>query len=123
MRKNNMLRYKNVPSIEFDLKYDYDADYSIKADFVYSKTTGEYYVTLHIRNNQIQQWNLMEKFENIIFDSDVKTIKTDIADYVINLIEEKELDYYMSRCEYEQECFDRGNSLFEKERLAGEREK
>ena len=115
-----MLRYKNVPSIEFNLKYDYDIDYSIKADFVYSKATNKYYVSLHIRHNQINQWNLMGKFENMAFTSDFKSIKSDIADYVTTLAKKKELDYYIARCEYEQKCFDRGNDLFEEERLVSE---
>ena len=112
-----MIRYKNVPSIEFNLKYDYSLDYSVKADFIYSKTTNKYYVSLHIRHNQIHQWNLMGRFENTPFDSDIKTIKSDIADYVTALVEKKELNYYIMRCEYEQKCFDRGNALFEEERL------
>ena len=115
-----MLRYKNVPSIEFNLKYDYDIDYSIKADFVYSKATNKYYVSLHIRHNQIHMWNLMGKFENMTFDSDIKSIKSDIADYVTSIVEKRELDYYIMRCEYEQKCFDRGNDLFEEERLVSE---
>lgn len=100
----NMLRYKNVPSIEFDL----GNGYMVKADYIYNRDTEKYYVTLHIRTTTVNQWNLMGKYENVEFDSDIKSIKGEIAKYVTELLTEGFFKYYMDRTDYELKCFDFG---------------
>lgn len=99
-----MLRYKNVPSIEFNLGNGYMA----KADYIYNRENEKYYVTLHIRSSLVNQWNLMEQYENLEFESDIKSIKSDIAKYVTVLLEKGLFQHYINRTTYELKCFDYG---------------
>ena len=106
-----MLRYKNVPSIEFTL----GNGYMVKADYIYNRKKEKYEVTLHIRDCQVDQWNLMGNYENIEFDSDMKYIKTDIAKYVTKLLDADQFSYYINRTDYELKCFDYGMEHMKKE--------
>lgn len=99
-----MLRYKNVPSIEFDL----GNGNMVKADYIYNRENEKYYVTLHIRATTVNQWNLMEQYENVEIESDIKTIKSDIAKYVTELLEKGLFQHYIDRTKYELKCFDFG---------------
>lgn len=106
-------RYRNVPSIEFDL----ENDYIVKAEYVINKDSGEYLVTFYIRQSQIGMWDQIDKATNIEFVSSYEFIKTDIAKYFTKLLIDGFFKYYIDRYIYQMKCFDRGNDLFESERL------
>ena len=106
-------RYRNVPSIEFDL----ENDYIVKAEYVFNKDSGEYLVTFYIRQSQIGMWDQIDKATNIKFVSSYEFIKTDIAKYFTKLLIDGFFKYYIDRYIYQMKCFDRGNDLFESEHL------
>lgn len=108
-----MIRYRNVPAIEFDLEYDY----KIKAEYVFDKELGKYIVTFYLRQSQVGMWDQIDKATDITFDSPCETIKTDIAKYFTKLLIKGFFQYYIDRYVYQMKCFDKGNDLYEKERL------
>lgn len=108
-----MTRYKNVPSIEFNL----ENDYQIKAEYIYDRAIEKYLVSFYIRQAQIRMWDQLDKATDIVFDSSREIIKTDIAKYFTKLLIEGFFKYYIDRYEYHMNCFDRGNDLYERERL------
>lgn len=108
-----MIRYRNVPSIEFDL----ENNYMVKAEFIFDKTVNKYQVSFYIRQNQIGMWDQIDKATDITFDSPRETIKADIAKYFTKLLIEGFFQYYIDRYVYQMKCFDKGNDLYEKERL------
>lgn len=109
-----MLRYKilNRDTIEIDL----ENDYKVIALANWNSRTKKYYVTLMLREKSIDNWALIEKAENIELRSNVKTIKKDMAQLVTDFFNKGAFTYYIERYEYELKCFDRGNTLFEKDR-------
>lgn len=108
-----MTRYRNVPSIEFDL----ENNYKVKAEYVFDKVSGKYIVTFYLRQSHVGMWDQIDKATNITFDSPRETVKTDIAKYFTKLLIEGFFQYYIDRYVYQMNCFDRGNDLYEKERL------
>lgn len=109
-----MLRYENIATVTISV--DLKNDYNIIAMANWNKDKSNYNVTLYIKRNDIDILDLIEKQENVEFDSDTKSIRTDIAKYITTLLTEGFFTYYINRYEYEQKCFDKGNELFEKER-------
>lgn len=110
-----MLRYEiiNRDTIEVDLQNDYKVIALAKWNYKEKK----YYVTLLIHEQSVDNWSLIEEPERISLESDVKSIKNDMATLVTNLLTEGFFKKYIKRYEYELKCFDRGNELFEKERM------
>lgn len=108
-----MTRYRNIPSIEFDL----ENNYIIKAEFVFDKTIKKYLVSFYIRQSNVRMWDQIDKATDILFDSPRETIKADIAKYFTKLLIKGFFKYYIDRYEYQMKCFDRGNDLYERERL------
>ena len=108
-----MIRYRNVPAIEFDLEYDY----KIKAEYVFDKELGKYIVTFYLRQSQVGMWDQIDKATDITFDSPCETIKTDIAKYFTKLLIKGFFQYYIDRYVYQMKCFDKGNDLYERECL------
>ncbi len=112
-----MLRYKNFATTTISV--DLMNDYSVIAMANWNNATKKYNVTFYIKRNDIDMLDLIERVENLEFDSDIKSIKSDISTYITTLLTEGFFDYYIKRYEYEQKCFDKGNELFEQERLGG----
>lgn len=110
-----MLRYEiiNRDTIEVDLQNDY----KVIALARWNHKENKYYVTLMIHEQTVDNWSLIEKAERIPLESDVKSIKKDMATLVTNLLTEGFFKKYIERYEYEMKCFDRGNELFEEERM------
>ncbi len=76
-----------------------------------------YNVTFYIKGNDIDTLELMEKQDNIEFIADRKSINSVIIKHVATLLSEGFYNYYIERYDYMIKCFERGNELFEKERL------
>lgn len=111
-----MIRFTTVnrDTIEIDLKNGY----KVVALSCWKRDEEKYLVTLMIHENTIDMWSLIEKAENLEFkDSDSKSIKFDIAHKVEKMLQDGFFDYYINRCKYYQKCFEKGNTIFEKERL------
>ena len=108
-----MLRYEILGNIT--LKINLHNGYAVIAITKWNRNTEKYSVTLYIQDirHNINYFDLMEDFENIEFDSDIKTIKTDITYYVDNLVSNGYIAKYIDRYEYDEKCFELGNELIE----------
>ena len=103
-----MLRYEIIGNVT--LKINLHNGYAVIAIAKWDRNTEKYFVSFYLQDtgHNINHFDLMEDFENIEFESDVKSIKTDIASFIATLLSEKTLDKYISRYKYEQDCFDVG---------------
>lgn len=111
-----MLKYTNIATV--GISVDLHNNYSILVFANWSKENNHYEVIFYIKRNDIDLLELIEKLENVSFqNSDSKSIRTDIANYITTLLSDGFFDYYINRYEYEQKCFDKGNDIFEMERL------
>lgn len=111
-----MLKYKNIASVGIDV--DLHNNYTVLSFANWNKEENNYETTFYIKRNDVDLLELIEELEVVVFTkSDSKTIRTDIANYITTLFQKGFFNRYINRYEYEQKCFDRGNELFEKERL------
>lgn len=112
-----MLKYKNIGTVVISV--DLHNDYHIIAMANWDKENNYYKATLYIKREDVDILDLIEEQENVIFESDMKSIKTDIAEHITKFSSEGFFDSYIHRYEYERRCFDKGNEFFELERLGG----
>ena len=91
--------------------------YSVIAVTGFDTENGVYATTLFLKDNTIDTWKLIENAENLEFHANHNTINSAILKQVSTFLQEGFFDYYIQRYEYEMKCFDKGNSIYEKERL------
>ena len=91
--------------------------YSVIAVTGFDTKNGVYATTLFLKDNTIDTWKLIENAENLEFHANHNTINSAILKQVSTFLQEGFFDYYIQRYEYEMKCFDKGNSIYEKERL------
>jgi hypothetical protein len=96
---------------------DLENNYSVIAIANWSKNKDNFKVTLYLKSNDIDVWSLIEEKEKINFNSDVKSIRSDIARYITQLSIEGFFEKYIKRYEYELRCFDIGHDILEKEKV------
>ena len=111
-----MLRYENI--VTTVISVDLQNNYKVIAMANWNSEIKKYFVTLYIKRRDIDMLDLIEEQENVKFDSDMKSIRTDIAKSITTLLTDGFFAKYIERYEYEMNCFDRGNELFENERFA-----
>ena len=113
-----MLKYEVIGNnvISVDLQNDHE----IVGIAKWNKETRNYTVNFMIKGTDIDVWDSInnDKTENITMESDIKSINRDMTKYITALFEDEFFKYYINRYDYMMNCFDRGNELFEKERLA-----
>lgn len=110
-----MLRYKTIGNTT--ILVDLHNGYTVMGIANWNRNEELYYVTLYLTRNDTYMFDLIQQAENVKIKSDIKSIKFDITKYITNKITEGFFKYYIDRYEYQQECFRRGNEIFEKERL------
>ena len=98
-----MLRYETTGHIV--LNVDLHNGYTTVAIARWNRETGTYKVTLYLKENTTEILDMIEKAENFEFNSDVKSIKVDIANYVTTLLSEGFFKYYIQRYKYLLKCF------------------
>ena len=91
--------------------------YSVIAVTGFDTENGVYATTLFLKDNTIDTWKLIENAENLEFHANHNTINSAILKQVSTFLQEGFFDYYIQRYEYEMKCFDKGNSIYEKERI------
>lgn len=114
-RINKMLKYENIATIVISVNLH--NNYSIVSFANWDKENNAYEVTLYLKRNDVDLLELIEKQENVVFDSDSKSIRTDMARYITDLFKEGHFDYYINRFEFEQKCSNKGFEFYEEERL------
>ena len=117
---NSRLEYKNYRGCKDIITIDLHNDYTVIAIKSWNPDEHKYTVELRLKKNSVGKWDLIEKAESLEFNVDYKIINKAILKHVATLLSNSFFDYYIDRYEYELECFDRGNSIIEKERLAAD---
>lgn len=114
---NNRFEYKNYRGCKDILTIDLHNNYTVIAIKSWNPNEHKYEVQLMLKENTVDKWDLIEKAELIEFNVNYKIINKAILKHVTTLLSDGFFDYYINRYEYELMCFDRGNSIVEKERL------
>ena len=117
---NHRLEYKNYRCCKDILTIDLHNNYTVIAIKSWNPDKHKYTVELRLKKNSVDKWDLIEKAESLEFNVDYKIINKAILKHVATLLSDGFFDYYIDRYEYELKCFDRGNSIIEKERLAAD---
>ena len=117
---NNRLKYENYRGCKDILTIDLHNDYTVIAIKSWNQDEKKYTVQLMLKEKTVDKWDLIEKAESIEFNVDYKIINKAILKYIATLLSDGFFDYYIQRYEYEMKCFDKGNSIYEKERLGDE---
>lgn len=71
-----------------------------------------YNTTLFIKKNEIDRYDLIDLTLRVETDN-----KKELCMEILKYIENTDFIYYINRTKYELECFERGNALYERERL------
>ena len=116
------LTYEEYRGCKDILMIDLHNEYTIIAIKIWNKEKENYTVELRIKENTVDKWDLIDnrndsKPEEFVFDTNYRYINSAILKYVSQLFEEGFFDYYIERYNYEIKCLNRGNSLYEEERL------
>lgn len=114
---NKRLKYERYRGIDNIITIDLHNGYTTIA--IIGKNEDDYDVQLMLKENSIDKWELIEDAEHLIFNANYKTIYSAILKKVAELLDEGFFDYYIRRYEYDIECANRGNDLYENERLGG----
>ena len=112
------LKYEIYKGLDNIITIDLHNGFSVIAISSFNEENNEYVAELHLKDNQISDWKLIEETENIVLKVNDKRINSAILKQVATFLNEGFFDKYIERYEYETKCFDRGNELFEMERLS-----
>ena len=113
------LKYEKFNNSNDVITIDLHNGYSVIAVTGFNAENRVYNTTLFLKDNTIDTWKLIENAENLEFHANQNTINSAILKQISTFLEEGFFDYYIQRYEYESNCFDIGNKIFEKERLSG----
>ena len=91
--------------------------YTVIAITGFNAENRVYTTTLFLKENTIDRWELIEMADKIEFRANQNTINSAVLKQVSTFLQEGFFNYYIQRYEDEMKCFDKGNSIYEKERL------
>lgn len=104
------------------MKYEIIGDTSIIIDlhngysiFVMGRWNKEYKLydtTLYIKKNDIDRFDLIDLTLSVETDN-----KKELCMKILKYVENTDFTYYVNRTKYELDCFERGNALYEREKL------
>ena len=114
------LKYEKFNNSNDVITIDLYNGYTVIAITGFNAENRVYTTTLFLKENTIDTWKLIENAENLEFHANNNTINSAILKQVSTFLQEGFFDYYIQRYEYEMKCFDKGNSIYEKERLGDE---
>ena len=114
---NKRLKYDKYRGMDNIITIDLHNGFSVIAISSFNEENNEYVAELHLKDNQISDWKLIEETENLVLRVNDKRINSAILKQVSTFLEEGFFDKYMERYEYETKCFDIGNEEMEKKRL------
>ena len=110
---NLTLTYERIADITLEI--DLHNGYKVIAFAKYDNKTKKYVAKFYIKDNLVDNLIAMEDFEGIEFNGNKKFIGSNILKYVSKHFEHGDFDKYIIRCEYEQECFEKGDEILSKE--------
>lgn len=111
------LKYEKFNNSNDVITIDLHNRYTVIAITGFNTENRVYTTTLFLKDNTIDTWKLIENAENLEFHANHNTINSAILKQVSTFLQEGFFDYYIQRYEYEMKCFDKGNSIYEKERI------
>ena len=111
------LKYEKFNNSNEVITIDLHNGYTVIAVTGFDTENGVYATTLFLKDNTIDTWKLIENAENLEFHANHNTINSAILKQVSTFLQEGFFDYYIQRYEYEMKCFDKGNNIYEKERI------
>lgn len=117
-----MLRYENKGyTIEIDLPEGYGHEgYSVECRYQYDKVKEKYSLSMWLLRNDINDRFRIDSQE--IDTQYISGTRENIRQNICRIVEQASLsgffDEYIERYEYTYKCFDRGDTLFEEERLS-----
>ena len=114
------LKYEKFNNLNDVIMIDLHNGYTVIAITGFNTENRVYTTTLFLKENTIDTWKLIENAENLEFHANHNAINSAILKQVSTFLQEGFFDYYIQRYEYEMKCFDKGNSIYEKERLGDE---
>lgn len=80
------------------------------------KHEEQYYdVTLMLKENTIDKWDLMEDAEHLTLQADSKSVYRKALKMIADLNEDRFFDKYVDRYKFEEKCFEIGLELYDKE--------
>ena len=115
--KMQRLKYEKFNNSNEVITIDLHNEYTVIAVTGFDVETKTYITTLFLKENTIDTWKLIENAENLEFHANHNAINSAILKQVSTFLQEGFFDYYIQRYEYEMKCFDKGNSIYEKERI------
>lgn len=111
------LKYEKFNNSNDVISIDLHNGYTVIAIIGFNTENRVYTTTLFLKDNTIDTWKLIENAENLEFHANNKTINSAILKKVSTFLQEGFFNYYIQIYEYEMKCLDKGNSIYEKERL------
>ena len=111
------LKYEKFNNLNDVIMIDLHNGYTVIAVTGFDVETKTYITTLFLKENTIDTWKLIENAENLEFHANHNAINSAILKQVSTFLQEGFFNYYIQRYEDEMKCFDKGNSIYEKERL------
>lgn len=114
MERLTFTEYKGCRDI---LTIDLHNGYTVIAIKSWTKEYNNYSVEFKLKRNDVERWDAIEEPESIVFSNDYKTINVAILRHVSSLLADGFFDRYINRYDYEMKCFERGNELYEAERM------
>ena len=118
--KMQRLKYEKFNNLNDVIMIDLHNGYTVIAITGFNTENRVYTTTLFLKENTIDTWKLIENAENLEFHANHNAINSAILKQVSTFLQEGFFNYYIQRYEYEMKCFDKGNSIYEKERLGDE---
>ena len=111
------LKYEKFNNSNEVITIDLHNGYTVIAVTGFDVETKTYITTLFLKENTIDTWKLIENAENLEFHANHNAINSAILKQLSTFLQERFFDYYIQIYEYEMKCFDKGNSIYEKERI------
>ena len=111
------LKYEKFNNSNDVITIDLHNGYTVIAITGFNAENRVYTTTLFLKENTVDTWKLIENAENLEFHVNHNTINSAILKQVSTFLQEGFFNYYIQRYEDEMKCFDKGNSIYEKERL------
>ena len=111
------LKYEKFNNSNDVITIDLHNGYTVIAITGFNAENRVYTTTLFLKENTIDTWKLIENAENLEFHANHNAINSAILKQVSTFLQEGFFNYYIQIYEYEMKCLDKGNSIYEKERL------
>ena len=115
-----MKKLKYIKVADSVISIDLGNHYTVIVLKTWNIEKQNYTIQLMLKENSVDKWDLIEEAETIEINTNHKFINSAILKQIDLYLSEGFFDKYIDRYEYELKCFDRGNSIIEKERLTAD---